>query len=63
MKMMGIGITTALIWNLGFNLSSAIYEVLPGMAAGMAVYGFVQLFGNPKLSRSFLNGGKGKGIK
>ncbi|WP_088240114.1 sodium/proline symporter [Calothrix rhizosoleniae] len=61
--MMGIGITTALIWNLGFNLSSAIYEVLPGMAAGMAVYGFVQLFGNPKLSRSFLNGGKGKGIK
>ncbi len=49
--MMGVGIATALIWNLGFNLSSAIYEVLPGMSAGIAVYGIAQLFGNPKLSR------------
>ena len=50
--MMGVGIATALIWNLGFNLSGAIYEVLPGMAAGMIVYGIAQLLGNPKLSRS-----------
>ncbi len=37
--MMIIGITTALIWNLVLNLSGVIYEVLPGMVAGMAVYG------------------------
>lgn len=42
--MMGIGLATALFWNLGLNLSSVIYEVLPGMAAGMAVYGIVQFF-------------------
>ena len=49
--MMGVGIATALIWNLGFNLSNAIYEVLPGMSAGIAVYGIAQFFGNRKLSR------------
>ncbi|MEM9274728.1 MAG: sodium/proline symporter [Cyanobacteria bacterium P01_F01_bin.143] len=41
--MMVIGITTALIWNLGLGFSGALYEVLPGMAAGMAVYGIAQL--------------------
>ncbi|NEO91540.1 MAG: hypothetical protein F6K56_15385 [Moorea sp. SIO3G5] len=46
--MMGIGIATALIWNLGLHLSSAIYEVLPGMAAGMAVYGIAQFLNHPK---------------
>ncbi|AOX00951.1 sodium:proline symporter [Moorena producens PAL-8-15-08-1] len=46
--MMGIGIATALIWNLGLDLSSAIYEVLPGMAAGMAVYGIDQFLKHPK---------------
>ena len=46
--MMGIGIVTALVWNLGLNLSSAIYEVLPGMAAGLAVYGIAQFLANPK---------------
>ncbi|NEO11071.1 MULTISPECIES: sodium/proline symporter [unclassified Moorena] len=46
--MMGIGIATALIWNLGLDLSSAIYEVLPGMAAGMAVYGIAQFLKHPK---------------
>ncbi|NEO41342.1 MAG: sodium/proline symporter [Moorea sp. SIOASIH] len=46
--MMGIGIATALIWNLGLDLSSAIYEVLPGMAAGMAVYGIAQFLNHPK---------------
>ncbi len=46
--MMAIGITTALIWNLGLDLSSAIYEVLPGMATSMAVYGIAQFFKHPK---------------
>ncbi|NEO68289.1 sodium/proline symporter [Moorena sp. SIO3H5] len=46
--MMGIGIATALIWNLGLDLSSAIYEVLPGMAAGMAVYGIAQFLNHLK---------------
>ncbi|NEP26399.1 sodium/proline symporter [Moorena sp. SIO3I6] len=46
--MMGIGIATALIWNLGLDLSSAIYEVLPGMAAGMAVYAIAQFLKHPK---------------
>ena len=36
--MMIVGIGTALIWNLGLGLSSAIYEVLPGMIAGSLVY-------------------------
>ena len=49
--MMGIGITSALIWNLGFHLSDAIYEVLPGMTAGIAVYGVAQLWGHSKLFR------------
>ena len=37
--MMITGIVVAIIWNKGFNLSSAIYEVLPGMLAGFIVYG------------------------
>ncbi len=41
--MMITGIATALIWNLGFELSGAMYEVFPGMAAGIAVYGIAQL--------------------
>ena len=40
--MMVTGIATALIWNLGFHFSGAMYEVLPGMAAGIAVYGLAQ---------------------
>ena len=42
--MMGVGIATALFWNLGLNLSGVIYEVFPGMAAGMAVYAIIQFF-------------------
>ena len=57
--MMGVGITTALIWNLGFNLSSAIYEALPGMAAGIAVYGIAQSSENSQLFRFFVGRGKG----
>ncbi len=40
--MMVTGIATALIWNLGFHFSGAMYEVLPGMVAGMGVYGIAQ---------------------
>lgn len=36
--MMIIGIVVSITWNKGLNLSSAIYEVLPGMAAGFIVY-------------------------
>ncbi|NRB07556.1 MAG: sodium/proline symporter [Richelia sp.] len=57
--MMGVGIATALIWNLGFNLSSAVYEALPGMVAGIAVYGVAQLLEHHHLLCFFLNGGKG----
>jgi len=42
--MMIVGIVAALTWNLGLNLSSTIYEVLPGMAAGFMVYGIGQIF-------------------
>ena len=47
--MMIIGIAAALVWNLGLNLSSAVYEVLPGMAAGMAVYGIAWVLNRAKL--------------
>ncbi|MGB3558168.1 MAG: sodium/proline symporter [Geitlerinemataceae cyanobacterium] len=46
--MMGVGIAAALIWNLGLNLSGAVYEVLPGMAAGMGVYGLTRVLGHRK---------------
>ncbi|NET44563.1 hypothetical protein [Okeania sp. SIO2B3] len=39
--MMIIGIIVSIAWNLGLGLSSAIYEVLPGMAAGFIFYGIV----------------------
>ena len=41
-SMMLVGIASALFWNLGLQLSDAVYEVLPGMAAGMAVYGIAR---------------------
>ncbi|MGK7934852.1 MAG: sodium/proline symporter [Xenococcaceae cyanobacterium] len=49
--MMLVGIAVALMWNLVFDLSSAMYEVLPGMVGGMAVYGITQLFSGLKLFR------------
>jgi sodium/proline symporter len=49
--MMVIGIATALFGNLGLQLSGAIYEVFPGMAAGMAVYGIARFFSGFKLFR------------
>ena len=36
--MMVAGIGAALTWKLGLNLSGIMYEVLPGMTAGMGVY-------------------------
>jgi sodium/proline symporter len=36
--MMAIGLATALAWNLVFDLSDAVYEVLPGMLASASVY-------------------------
>ena len=42
--MMIIGMTTALTWKLVLNLSGVIYEVLPGMVAGIAVYGVYRSF-------------------
>ncbi|MEB3343546.1 sodium/proline symporter [Okeania sp.] len=41
--MMITGIVVSIIWNVGLNLSSAIYEVFPGMAAGFIVYGIANL--------------------
>ncbi|MEL4895708.1 sodium/proline symporter [Crocosphaera sp. Alani8] len=42
--MMVTGIATALVWRVVLSLSGVIYEVLPGMLAGMAVYGVYRLF-------------------
>lgn len=42
--MMVSGILMAIVWNLGFNLSVALNEVLPGMATGFIVYGISRLF-------------------
>ena len=50
-SMMLVGIVTALFWNLGLQLSDAVYEVLPGMAAGMAVYGIARFVSGFKLFR------------
>ena len=46
--MMSVGISTALIWNLVLKLSSLIYEVLPGMLAGIAVYFIFRFFTQKK---------------
>ncbi|MDY6805475.1 MAG: sodium/proline symporter, partial [Cyanobacteriota bacterium] len=50
--MMIIGIIVAITWNWGLNLSSAIYEVLPGMAAGFLVYGIGRFFGGDRPTSS-----------
>jgi sodium/proline symporter len=42
--MMIVGILAALIWNIGLQLSGAVYEVLPGMLAGSLVYIISQFF-------------------
>lgn len=45
------GISAALMWNI-LQLSSAIYEVLPGMLAGILVYLISQLFKSQKPQNS-----------
>ncbi|WP_256386580.1 hypothetical protein [Hydrocoleum sp. CS-953] len=46
--MMIIGIVVSMLWKLGLNLSSATYEVFPGMAAGFIVYGIANFLIKPK---------------
>lgn len=36
--MMLVGIATSMYWKLGLSLSVAVYEVFPGMVAGLLVY-------------------------
>ena len=47
-----VGIFTAVYWNLGLQFSGAMYEVLPGMAAGFLVYFCGQLFTNQKIVKN-----------
>jgi len=46
--MMLVGIFVSMYWKLGLELSGAVYEVLPGMAAGFLVYLVFTLFSQPK---------------
>ncbi len=45
LAMMLLGLGTALFWKYGLGLSNDVYEVLPGMAAGIATYGVCRLLG------------------
>ncbi len=38
------GIAVSMYWKLGLNLSGAVYEVFPGMAAGLIVYLIASIF-------------------
>ncbi len=42
------GIVVSLVWKLGFQLSDAVYEVFPGMAAGFVVYLIFTMFNQQK---------------
>ena len=42
--MMLVGIAVSMYWKLGLELSGAVYEVFPGMAAGFLVYFIASLF-------------------
>ena len=48
--MMIAGISAAAVWSFVWQLSSSIYEVLPGMVAGFAVYGVARLLPNSALA-------------
>ncbi|MEL7010073.1 MAG: sodium/proline symporter, partial [Cyanobacteria bacterium J06588_4] len=39
-----VGIFVSMYWKLGLKLSGAVYEVFPGMAAGLLVYLIASLF-------------------
>ncbi|NEP59796.1 MAG: sodium/proline symporter [Symploca sp. SIO2G7] len=53
--MMIVGIAVAITWNIGLNLSGAIYEVLPGMTASFLVYGIANFFSNSGGKRASMN--------
>ncbi|MDJ0588485.1 MAG: sodium/proline symporter [Pleurocapsa sp. MO_226.B13] len=42
--MMVTGIAVAMTWKLGLELSGAVYEVFPGMAAGFLIYPIASIF-------------------
>ena len=42
--MMVTGIAVAMTWKLGLEMSGAIYEVFPGMAAGFFIYSIASMF-------------------
>lgn len=44
------GIAASMYWKLGLQLSSAVYEVFPGMAAGLIVYAIASLFSSKEKS-------------
>lgn len=43
--MMVVGVGVAAMWNAGLKFSGSIYEVLPGMFAGVLVYGVARVMG------------------
>jgi sodium/proline symporter len=49
--MMLAGLAAATSWNVIFQLSESIYEVLPGMATGFVVYGAGQFFDRDNTDR------------
>ena len=51
--MMIVGIATAMIWKLTLNLSGAVYEVFPGMAAGFLIYWLASFFPTSSKTQSF----------
>ncbi|MUG98297.1 sodium/solute symporter [Scytonema sp. UIC 10036] len=55
--MMVAGIAAALSWNLVLKLSPIVYEVLPGMVAGMLVYLIARIFTK---KRQMVEDGRGK---
>ena len=49
--MMLVGIFVSMYWKLGLKLSGAVYEVFPGMAAGLLIYALGSLFIPQKKNR------------
>ena len=50
--MMLLGIAASMYWKLGLSLSGAVYEVFPGMAAGLIVYLIACLFNKTDLEQN-----------
>ena len=45
------GVAGVLLWRYGFEFTSAIYDVLPGMLAGFLVYGTSLIMGSTSRGR------------